>query len=298
MSQNRRYIAGVYSSMKNIGQKHLKYGNYPQNYDVYKAIDYMDKNNIWYIVWEEVCGFQKLQRIAQRPYLLYTLWDIGILQQNLLWVVWPRRMSTYGQRVIHMLFEHTHLYDVCTVSGGAEWVDTLTHVLSSQYAIPTIVVLAGGIWYYLTTWKHSLLLDVVARGGLIISEYQLWSTPKRYTFPQRNRIIAALSNVVFVPEASEQSGSLITVTAAHKLHIPIYAPLQSIFSESSKGSNNAIVTGKILPVLDMTFLDTHFTKKKWEQELSWVSHLFSSNTAVHKSIEEDLTDDMTRILFW
>jgi len=46
--------------------------------------------------------------------------------------------------------------------------------------------------------------------------------PQTYTYPQRNRIIAGLADALFLPEASKNSGSLITVEFAQKLQKPIY----------------------------------------------------------------------------
>jgi DNA processing protein len=70
---------------------------------------------------------------------------------------------------------------------------------------------------------HQLLRDqVVANGGVIISEYHPDSKPRRGTFPRRNRIIAALSDAVIVVEAPVRSGALNTAAHALGLGRPVF----------------------------------------------------------------------------
>jgi len=95
----------------------------------------------------------------------------------------------------------------------------------------------------------------------VISEYKLGEKPSKYTFPQRNRLIAGLSDILFLPEAGEKSGSLITVDAALAMHTPVYATPGSIFAATSAGILKRIAQGDVKPIVDISgFLDTHFTK--------------------------------------
>ncbi len=168
-----------------------------------------------------------------------------------LWVVWPRNMSWYGERVLRDLFVEMRNYSIVTVSGGAFWVDTYAHMQSIAQGIPTIVVLAGGIEWYRRSWKVHYLEKIVQSGGLVISEYPTDQSPQKYTFPMRNRIIAGLSKVLFVPEASKKSWSLHTVRRANQFHVPVYAPMNSIYAEQSEGTNLGIALWNIQPILDM-----------------------------------------------
>ena len=69
----------------------------------------------------------------------------------------------------------------------------------------------------------------------MISEFKLDQEPAQYTFPQRNRIIAGLSDVLFLPEAGKESGSLITVDFALQMQKPVYGVPNFIFSDKSAG---------------------------------------------------------------
>jgi DNA processing protein len=87
--------------------------------------------------------------------------------------------------------------------------------------------------------------------------------PEHYTYPQRNRIIAGLSDVLFLPEAGINSGSLITANFALEMSKPVYGVPNSITAEKSKGLHELMAQGKIKMVLDMEqFLDSYFTKKE------------------------------------
>jgi DNA processing protein len=63
----------------------------------------------------------------------------------------------------------------------------------------------------------------------VLSEFRLKQVPSRWTFPQRNRIIAGLADAVFVPAAGEKSGSLITVDFALQMHKDVYSVPGSIY---------------------------------------------------------------------
>ena len=96
----------------------------------------------------------------------------------------------------------------------------------------------------------------------MLSEFKLDKEPEKYTFPQRNRIVAGLSEMVFLPEAGEKSGSLITVDFARQMHKPVYGAPSSIFSLSSKGLLHYMQLGLVQPVVKFEeMLDKYFGNK-------------------------------------
>ena len=96
------------------------------------------------------------------------------------------------------------------------------------------MVLGGGFEYFLGSKKRDLLGRIVEAGGLVVTQYKHTFRPTTWSFPDRNRIIAGLADAVFLPEAAEKSGSLITAEIAHKIGRPIAAPMNSIFSQTSR----------------------------------------------------------------
>jgi len=83
--------------------------------------------------------------------------------------------------------------------------------------------------------------------------------PTNYSFPQRNRIVAGLADVVCVPEAREGSGSLITVDFALKMKKPVYGAPNSILSTQSAGLFPYLASGEVKLLYDMdVLLAKHF----------------------------------------
>jgi DNA processing protein len=103
---------------------------------------------------------------------------------------------------------------------------------------------------------------IVAHGGLVISEFKLGCTPQNFTFPQRNRIIAGLSDFLFIPEAGTRSGSLITADFAFKMQKPIYAPPNSLFESNHAGIHEWCSKGKIKSCYDIGSLVNKYFKTK------------------------------------
>ena len=83
-------------------------------------------------------------------------------------------------------------------------------------------------------------------GGTIITEYPLGTKPKRYNFPERNRIISGLSEKILVIEAKERSGALITVDYALEQGKDVYAIPGNITSLNSVGPNELIKEGAFI----------------------------------------------------
>ena len=222
----------------------------------------IQENHVWAMLTSDQDFHYKLLPIRPRVHMVYYLGNISLLNQKTLGIVGPRKMSLYGKQVLETLFTSAQDFDIVTVSGMAEGIDQLCHQLSREYHIPTIAVLWGGLWRYLKRQKRAIIQQIVDAGGLVISEYKLWEPPTKYTFPQRNRLIAGLSDVLFLPEAGEKSGSLITVDCAIVMKKPVYATPNSIFSPTSAGVLHYIETGSIHPMFSLPrFLATHFTSK-------------------------------------
>lgn len=109
--------------------------------------------------------------------------------------------------------------------------------------------------------------------------------PTDYSFPQRNRIIAGLADVLFLPEAGEKSGSLITVNFALEMHKPVYGVPNSIFSEQSVGINQFIAQGQIKAVTNFSDFFDHFFHK-----------LHDGQGGKTEIMREDISDTEKKIL--
>ncbi len=186
----------------------------------------------------------KFASIRPAPKLLYFVGNLQILNQKIIWIVGPRKPSAEWKQIVQKLFEILKDYQLTTISGLAPGIDNLTHTLSIKYKIPTIAVLGWGIGFFLKSTNRDIINQILKNNGLIISEFKLFAQPAKYTFPQRNRIIAGLADILFLPQASLNSGSLITAEFAHKFKKDIYCAPGGIFDKNFEGTNELIKNRK------------------------------------------------------
>lgn len=186
-----------------------------------------------------------------QPALLSAIGELSLLDQAAISLVGPRIPSAYGIQVMEVFFQKLKHYQLVTVSGGARGIDQLAHRLSLEHQLPTIVVLGGGIKRYWEQSSRSFLQKIVDAGGLVLSEFRLDFKPTRWSFPQRNRIVAGLGKMLFLPEASLQSGSMISVEYAYQMQKPVYSVPNSFFSSQSAGIFQAYQEKKLNFIFDI-----------------------------------------------
>lgn len=268
-----------YSSDPDINFNKLKSGetwNYKLKEKIFKLIEMFD---VKWILPEDENRNWKFSLVKSNPNFMYYIWDLSLLNKHIVSIVWPRKHSEYANKVLERLFSIAKKYDIVTMSGLADGVDQLCHSYSIDEKIPTIAVLGTWIWWYLKSKNRNLLEKIVENWWLILSEYKLLSWPTSYSFPQRNRLIAGLADLLFLPEAGEQSGSLITAKFAFEMHKPIYGVPNWIFSSASEGLNKLIGEWKIQMITDFDqMMKKHFKIVNFDDgwktaEMKWLNEI-------------------------
>lgn len=175
-----------------------------------------------------------LKQLYNPPFVLFYYGDITILNKvKSLGVVGTRSPSNYGVEVTnYLLGDLLEKEDVVIVSGLAIGIDSLAHEIALNKNRKTIAVLANGLdEYYI---KNNLYLyNRIKENGLILSEYPSNSKVDKSKFRVRNRLIAALSNAVLIPEANIKSGTSITINSAIELNKEILCVPSSILEKDS-----------------------------------------------------------------
>jgi DNA processing protein len=173
-------------------------------------------------------------------------------------LVGARRATPYGLTQARALGRGLAAAGVTVVSGMALGVDASAHAgaLESAGGL-TIAVLAGGADRPYPASKRALHRQIAA-AGVVISEMPPGTQARRWCFPARNRIIAALARATVVVEAGERSGSLITATLAAELGRDVGAVPGLVTSPFAAGTNGLIAEGARLvrgpqDVLEMLF---------------------------------------------
>jgi DNA processing protein len=161
-----------------------------------------------------------LRQLERPPPVLFHEGDLSLLHAPALAVVGTRRCSEDGARVARTLAGAIAAAGGVVVSGGAWGVDEEAHLAAQGR---TIVVLGQGLAAPHTERSARLTREVLQAGGLVLSELPPSTHASPYTFPQRNRIVAALGSATIVVEAGHRSGSLITARFAAELGREVWA---------------------------------------------------------------------------
>jgi DNA processing protein len=152
-------------------------------------------------------------------------------------VVGSRKYSEYGRSVCQQLIEGLSGYPICIISGLALGIDGIAHREALKARLKTVAVPGSGLSDKVLYPKtHFGLRDeILESGGCILSEFDDDFIATPYSFPQRNRIMAGLSNAVLVIEAEMQSGTLITSKFAVEYNRDVFTIPHNIFSKTSEG---------------------------------------------------------------
>lgn len=195
------------------------------------------------IVTQEDARFPALlKQIADAPLLLYVRGALSEADSRALAIVGTRRATPYGRDVVSRLAETLVRHGVTIVSGLAHGIDAIAHRTALHNGGRTIAVLGCGIDQVYPR-DHAALAEEMTRAGAIVSEFPIGTKPDAHNFPRRNRIISGLSLGVLIAEAPEQSGALITATAALEQGRDVFAVPGSIFHAASAGTNRLIQEG-------------------------------------------------------
>ncbi len=182
---------------------------------------------------------------SARPVLntMYAKGNFDSLQSEFyVGIVGTRKATTYGIKAAHMFAAHIAKRGFCVVSGLAAGIDSAAHKGALSVGGKTIGVSACGIdGVYPTTNRK--LFEKMEKLACIISEENGKTDAKKFRFPLRNRIVAAISDLIIVVDAPAKSGALITVRMGLELGKTIAAVPGSIFSYNSVGSNKLIEDG-------------------------------------------------------
>jgi len=178
------------------------------------------------------------------PPVLFALGDLAVLEGRRVAIVGTRNATAAGRDVATRLGHGLGASGVHVVSGLARGIDGCAHrgLLGAQGAGRALGVVASGLDVVYPR-EHLQLWRQVAEHGLLLSEAPPGTSPEAHRFPLRNRIIAAMSELVVVVESREKGGSLITVNEAADRGVPIMAVPGGLHNRSATGSNNLLREG-------------------------------------------------------
>ncbi len=186
-----------------------------------------------------------LLHTADPPLMLYLEGRRELLARRAVAVVGSRKPSPQGEDNARSFAQGLGQAGFCVVSGLAMGIDGAAHEGALHTDGSTIAVLGTGL-DEVYPLDHAPLARAIARRGLLISEYFIGTPPLAPNFPQRNRIIAGLSEGCLVVEAAMKSGSLITARMASEAGREVFAIPGSIHAAQSRGCHHLLKQGACL----------------------------------------------------
>ncbi len=212
--------------------------------------------NAW--VWGRAGYPAALAADHQAPAVLFGRGDVSAMEGRRVAIIGARQCTRYGRDVAYELGRDLAAGGVRVVSGLALGIDGAAHegalaaadapAAAGGPAAPPVAVVGSGLDVVYPR-RHAHLWERVAAAGVVLSEAPLGAAPEPWRFPARNRIIAALAELVIVVESRHQGGSRHTIEAAIERGVPVMAvpgPVRSALSDLP----NALLTEGCHPVRD------------------------------------------------
>ncbi len=131
------------------------------------------------------------------------------------------------------------------ISGGALGIDTAAHEGALESDGVTVAVIGSG-FDFMYPEANRALFDRIGGTGALVTEYPKQQPPTKWTFPRRNRIVAAMASAVIVAQAGEKSGALITARIARELGVPLGAMPGAAGDPRNHGSHRLLREGAVM----------------------------------------------------
>ena len=208
----------------------------------------------------------RLRAVADAPLALFVKGKLPSEQVMTASVIGARYHSCYGERSAREYAAFLAQNGVGVVSGMAKGIDSIAQLSAIENGGTSYAVLGCGVDICYPK-ESRRLYDMLPEHGGIISEYVPGTAPQAGLFPQRNRIISALGDILLVIEAKEKSGTLITVDMALEQGKEIWALPGRTDDVLSLGCNRLIAQGAgILTGLTDFANELEYMKEKYAGE--------------------------------
>lgn len=194
-----------------------------------------------------------LRSDPQAPAVLFHRGNIAALAHRRVGIIGTRRATQAGRFFSRTLAAQLADQSIAVVSGLARGIDVESHVgalsRSDKGGAPPVAVVASGLDIVYPP-EHAAIWEDMCRNGLVLSESPPGTPPEPHRFPLRNRILAALSEVLVVVESRATGGSMITVREAMARDVTVLAVPGSPNLPTCEGTNGLLRDG-CAPVTDI-----------------------------------------------
>lgn len=200
------------------------------------------KVNCSYVTIVDEAYPDKLKQLRFPPWILFYEGDFSLLNKESIGIVGSREIGDYGRECTLKICDAVKKQFV-VVSGMAKGIDSCAHwaCMDSQ----TVGVCGSGLDIHYPKCNESLYAQM-KKNQLLISEYPPGTPVRKHHFPWRNRIIAALSDKLVIPQARIRSGTMITANHAAEMGKEVYCVPYPFDDADGEGCNELISNGAFI----------------------------------------------------
>lgn len=181
----------------------------------------------------------RLQSLPDAPPVLFSKGNLTLNPPKTVGIVGTRKATKYGKNITQQITEELSRFQPTIISGLAYGIDVEAHRAAIARDLPTIGVLGSDLNTIYPAIHKNTAKQMMENGGLL-TEYKLGSEVNPGNFPQRNRIIAGMSDALIVVEAAKKGGALITAEIAYSYNREVFAVPGNLQSKYSEGCNDLI----------------------------------------------------------
>ena len=213
-----------------------------------EQLDHAAAAGVTVLSWEDEAYPELLKVIHDPPVVLYVMGRLEPRDLNAIGIVGSRRCSHYGREQAERFASLLAGAGFTVISGGARGIDSAAHRGAMRHPQGrTIAVLGSGVDVAYPPENAGLFKEIAERGGAVLSEFPMETPPSAENFPRRNRVVSGMSRGMFVIEADERSGALITARLAIEDHNrPVFALPGRVDNLMSAGPHKLIREGAVL----------------------------------------------------
>lgn len=189
---------------------------------------------------------KRLMELPDPPMILYAKGDVSKLSKKAIAIVGTRQASIYGNEMATLFANELAGMGFVVLSGLARGIDTAAHNGALESG-STVAVIGSGLSDIYPA-ENRPLADSIAKNGCLLSEFPMATPPDRLNFPQRNRIVSALSMGILLIEAPVKSGAMITMHHGYGLGRKLFALPGRVDNKNFCGNHALIKTGQAVLV--------------------------------------------------
>ena len=261
---------------------------YTRTYDLNREYEELLQKGICFLTEEDEDYPRRLREIPSAPYALYVLGQLPPEKLPAVAMIGARECSEYGIYVARNFAKELGAHGIPVISGMARGIDSISQEAALQGGGRTYAVLGCGVDICYPKSSRRLYERILEQGG-ILSTFPPGTEPMKRLFPERNRIVAGLADVILVVEARQKSGTFITVDMALEQGREVYAIPGRLTDRLSDGCNLLLQQGALIAVSPQDLLQ-HLSPRQMEFPLEKLQQ----ETEAVESAEDAGSAEITR----